>query len=515
MLLAVKMRPLSLLEIVVKNNESHISVANLVFLTGLTLFALAAIGGAGLGLVTNRTVQWFGAGLLGLAVAQLTYGFAAVRLAGKGVQRRAACRYALALQGQALMELLYAGLCCVFAWLGVYVLMAALGDSGAQQELRFFFTSPVAAFSATWFGASMPALSILMGAWRMHALSRTPQALAGAIDGRLLRKSLVLPADAADARHALVRRLERLTDKSMPALGRIWYGSHPRLAIRDLQGETVYELVWWQCPMKMCVALRQLADGSQELTARCVLRGGLYRFELCATPADALAQMQYIDAHLLAPLGAELAMVSAERQRDALREQALAAQLRILQAQIEPHFLFNTLANVRQLYRSSVASGEDMLNHLIAYLQSAMADLRAEESSVGKEMDLAMNYLSIMKIRMGERLAYSFVLPDALLRHRFPPAMLISLVENAIKHGLAGRDGGEIVLSAQQTGGQLRVAVTDNGAGFSSVGGTGVGLSNIRQRLEAMYGTRAWLEVGAPEEGGFSATIVIPADEGK
>jgi sensor histidine kinase YesM len=118
-----------------------------------------------------------------------------------------------------------------------------------------------------------------------------------------------------------------------------------------------------------------------------------------------------------------------------------------------------------------------------------------------------------MRIRMGDRLAYRTTVPDTLLDHPLPPAMLISLVENAIKHGLAQRDQGEIVLSAVVDGASLRVSVADNGAGFSSVGGTGVGLSNIRQRLEALYGSRAWLEVGVPAEGGFVATIVIPLQE--
>ena len=126
-----------------------------------------------------------------------------------------------------------------------------------------------------------------------------------------------------------------------------------------------------------------------------------------------------------------------------------------------------------------------------------------------------MHYLTIMQIRMGDRLAYRFTVPDTLLKHPMPPAMLISLVENAIKHGLANVSRGEIVLSAASDGTSLRVSVADNGAGISSVGGTGVGLSNIRQRLEALYGSRAWLEVGAPLEGGFVATIVIPLEERK
>jgi LytS/YehU family sensor histidine kinase len=274
-----------------------------------------------------------------------------------------------------------------------------------------------------------------------------------------------------------------------------------------------YELIWPNCsPNKLMVSLRTGEDAVPEVEVVCRLREGIYRFYLFAPPADAVAQMQYIEAHLLQPLRAELSMRSAERQRDALREQAVEAQLRILQAQIEPHFLFNSLANVRHLYREDVGAGEHMLDHLIAYLRCAMDDLRAEHSSVRKEMELARHYLTIMQIRMGERLGYTFTVTDALLEHPFPPAMLISLVENAIKHGLADADRGTISLAAAADDACLRLTVADDGRGFSSVGGTGIGLSNIRRRLEAMYGNRAWLEVGAPPSGGFAATIVIPLE---
>jgi sensor histidine kinase YesM len=312
-----------------------------------------------------------------------------------------------------------------------------------------------------------------------------------------------------------MRHLERLTSSDKPGLGRMIYGSHPRLTTRMEGSLSVHELVWWTCPMKLRIALAPLDNGRLELRIHCLLRDGLYRMLLLATPADVVAEMQYIDVNLVRPFVAATEQATARRQHDALRDQAIEVQLRILQAQIEPHFLFNTLANVRQLYRMSLEGGESMLDHLITYLRCAMDDLRADHSTVVKEMDLAMHYLTIMQIRMGDRLAYRFTVPDTLLDHPMPPAMLISLVENAIKHGLANASRGEIVLSAASDGMSLRVSVADNGAGISSVGGTGVGLSNIRQRLEALYGSRAWLEVGAPLQGGFVATIVIPLEERK
>lgn len=446
--------------------------------------------------------------VLGFLLVQAAYLAFAVRL-GRPAPARTVCRYALALQAQAFIE--HASF-----WITVVVVLGGLiflnNDAEAQKSIRESLASPDFYSGMLRYLLTLPALALLTGVWRLHHLGHTSRALAAAADGSLLRTSIRLAADAGDVHDALVRRLEGLMDKSMPGLDRALSGGRPRLVTMQVENVPRYELVWPNCPNKLVVSVRSAEAGLQEVEVACRLRGGVYRVYLFATPLDAVAQMQYIEAHLLQPLRAQLAMQSAERQRDALRDQAVEAQLRILQAQIEPHFLFNSLANVRHLYREDVRAGEQMLDHLIAYLRSAMDDLRAEHSTVRKEIDLARHYLTIMQIRMGERLEYAFTAPDRLLEHAFPPAMLISLVENAIKHGLADADRGRIALSAAAENGRLRLTVADDGRGFSSVGGTGVGLSNIRRRLEAMYGNRAWLEVGAPPTGGFSATIVIPLD---
>lgn len=153
-----------------------------------------------------------------------------------------------------------------------------------------------------------------------------------------------------------------------------------------------------------------------------------------------------------------------------------------------------------------------MMDHLITYLRGTLEELRSDASTVGKEMNLVLHYLAIMKIRMGSRLSYRFNLPASLIDRPFPPAMLISLVENAIKHGLHDRQDGVVTLEASAADDMLCVSVHDNGVGLSSVGGTGVGLTNIRQRLEAMYGSAARLEVGTVHDGGFIAQIAIPFD---
>lgn len=461
----------------------------------------------------NPDVVLVGPRLASIPLAQLAYFGFCLFLTRRERPVAARLRYAFLLQLQATIEILCLILCFVVAEGGIYLLAGALGDGATQESIRKSLASGQVLMVVLILSMAAPAAAIVVASYRLNLLSRQPGALPAMIDGTLASRTVVVHGDHADSQGELVRRLERLTSPEMPGLGRLLYQGHPRLSTRKSGELSVHELTWFTCPMKLQIVLHPLESGLQELRIRSVLRGGIYRGHLTATPADVLAQMRYIESNLVQPFSAEMGRVSAQRQHDALRDQAIEAQLRILQAQIEPHFLFNTLANVRQLYRTSIAGGESMLDHLIAYLRCAMDDLRAEHSTVVKEMDLAMHYLAIMQIRMGERLAYRFSVPDSLLAHPMPPAMLISLVENAIKHGIGNSQHGEVVLTAGSDGTALRVSVADNGAGFSSVGGTGVGLSNIRQRLEAIYGSRAWLEVGAPEEGGFTATIVIPLEE--
>ena len=502
-------------------SHAKTSVTSVLVLTGLVLVALSGSLVAGFSLVAHKLPLGsdirggeFGGFLTLLAVELVYLGFAAW-LARAATNRSALVRYALLLQLQALMQLVSLALVVALVGYGLYLFIGYTGHPGEQQEMLDKIVGMDLWMAGYAVLLSMPALSMLAGAWRLHALSNVPGAIKAAAEGSLTQRDMTVAVDGKELRHTVMPLLERLTSRAMPGLGRPLYPSHPRLHVQDAEGNIQYELVWPTCAVKLVISLHPGEDGGQRIQVRCILRKGLHRFELIPSPLDTLAQMQYIETQFLAPLRDGLAKAAAERQRDALRERAVETQLRILQAQVEPHFLFNTLANVRQLYRGSVDAGEDMLDHLIAYLRSTMIELRAEDSTVVREMDQAMHYLAIMKIRMGERLSYRFIVPDDLLAHPFPPAMLISLVENAIKHGIASSEQGEIVLSASSADGQLRLRVLDNGAGLSSVGGTGVGLSNIRQRLEAMFGNAAWLEVGAEPGAGFTATIVIPYQERK
>ena len=201
----------------------------------------------------------------------------------------------------------------------------------------------------------------------------------------------------------------------------------------------------------------------------------------------------------------------AELRRGALETQQLATRLRLLQAQVEPHFLFNTLSNVRRLCQSDAAAGRAMLGQLARYLRAALPRMREQETTLAEEVDLISAYLGVHKIRMGARLETSIDAPPALLAARVPPMMLATLVENAIKHGIAPlAEGGAIRVSAKRSGDALALSVADTGRGLAEASGSGVGLANIRARLATLYGERATLRLEGNSPRGVVAVITLP-----
>jgi len=210
-------------------------------------------------------------------------------------------------------------------------------------------------------------------------------------------------------------------------------------------------------------------------------------------------------------LGLE-AMRAAEGARAALESQTLQARLRTLEAQIEPHFLFNTLATVRRLYESDPRAGEAMLESFMAYLEMALPSMRGDKSTLGQEAEMVRAYLDLQKVRMGRRLEHRIEIPAALRAVEVPPMMLLTLVETAIKHGLAPqREGGRVEVRAVAEASALRLEVADTGRGFGEQAtGGGTGLANIRARLTAMFGGAAELTLAPSMPTGLLATIRMP-----
>jgi two-component sensor histidine kinase len=187
------------------------------------------------------------------------------------------------------------------------------------------------------------------------------------------------------------------------------------------------------------------------------------------------------------------------------------ARLQLLRAQIEPHFLFNTLATIRTLARIDPVAAVDMIDNLMRYLSEALPKLRQEESSLADELQLIDAYLRIHQIRMGTRLSYELSVPDDLCAQRIPTMILLTLVENAVKHGINHAvEGGSIRVSASREREALVLKVADSGQGLAATDGHGLGLANIRRRLSMLYGDAAILSLARPASRGVVATVSIP-----
>lgn len=218
----------------------------------------------------------------------------------------------------------------------------------------------------------------------------------------------------------------------------------------------------------------------------------------------------------LAAARTQARLARAEAERHLLSKQAVEAELKLMQAQVEPHFLFNTLASVQYLTETDPPGANRLLGHLIAYLRAALPQLRASSTTLGQEVELARAYLNILQSRIGPRLAFTIDVAPALARHPFPPNLLISLVENAIKHGIEpAADGGSVSVAARADGDRLVVEVVDTGRGLalaSARDGGGVGLTNVRERLAALYGTRGRFTLTPVEPRGARARLELPLE---
>jgi hypothetical protein len=219
-----------------------------------------------------------------------------------------------------------------------------------------------------------------------------------------------------------------------------------------------------------------------------VLAGGKRRAEIAATAATERANVE------------------------ALERRLLEAQIAVLQAQVEPHFLFNTLALIGQLIETDPPEAARIHKHLIEYLRSAVPQMRkGGGATLAEQIELSRAYLNIMQARMKERLNVTIEVPAVLNETAFPPMMLQSLVENAIKHGLEPKlEGGQISIRARLVDEELIVDVVDDGVGFNPRANDGVGLANIRERLMVLYGNKAQLLIEVPPQGGTRTSIHVP-----
>lgn len=207
------------------------------------------------------------------------------------------------------------------------------------------------------------------------------------------------------------------------------------------------------------------------------------------------------------------AALAGERERsERIEREAALANLRALQAQIEPHFLFNTLANVTSLVDADPKLAKRMLESFIRFLRASLAATRMERTTLGEEAMLIAAFLDVLQVRMGQRLRYRVDVAPDLSGHELPPMLLQPLVENAIRHGLEPKvDGGEIAVAMRREADQVVIEVADTGVGFAPTTRGGLGLTNVRDRLRLLYGERAALTIGENQPCGTRVALRLPA----
>ena len=204
-------------------------------------------------------------------------------------------------------------------------------------------------------------------------------------------------------------------------------------------------------------------------------------------------------------------LASARAAAEAAQRQAAEHQLRLLQSQLEPHMLFNTLANLRVLIALDPARAQAMLDRLIAFLRSTLQASRAGTHTLADEFARLDDYLGLMAVRMGARLRCTLTLPPELAQTEVPALLLQPLVENAIRHGLEPKvEGGRIDIGAARDGDRLRLSVRDSGIGWPAAPREGFGLVQVRERLAALHGAAARLDIGPAAQGGTLACITLP-----
>ncbi len=229
--------------------------------------------------------------------------------------------------------------------------------------------------------------------------------------------------------------------------------------------------------------------------------------------ASAILKTSY-KGRMQAEVKAAEATETAESEQ--LKRQVVEARMAAMQAQVEPHFLFNTLASIDHLIETDPARASTMQKNLIALLRASMPTMRESHPAahnLGREMAVIRPYLEILKVRMEDRLRTEIDVPEGLMSADFPSMMIQSLVENAIKHGLEPKpEGGLLSVRAEIVHGKLAVTVADTGLGFgkAATAGTGIGLANIRERLQLLYGNKASMTVAENPPSGTIVTLTVP-----
>lgn len=366
----------------------------------------------------------------------------------------------------------------------------------------------------------MGTMALVIGGAFSHL--RRVRLIAGHIDGDTLgnrQKRLVeIPLEAGEAfdlLDAAIRELpgaeqiqsarDSLQVKAKVARPRT-YGEHPLRRWNPL--------LWFGLPRNQLQATVTPAGDSGRVTLICEPENPAWSDWFLVDDGTNYENAEAIVRAITRRIGERRRGEQASAAQTATEKELTEAKLNLLHAQVEPHFLYNTLASAQLLTRSDPVRAEAMLGHLIQYLRRSLPNAEGEMSTLGAELERALAYLEILKVRMGDRLDVQTDVAESLRGTPMPAMMLQTLVENAIKHGLEPRTGGGTVwIRARRDDNTVAVTVADNGEGFNTkTSGTGIGLKNVRERLRLRYAGEANLAVVANFPAGVAATLTVPAN---
>lgn len=344
--------------------------------------------------------------------------------------------------------------------------------------------------------------------------------IAGRTDGDAIsnrqRRLVEIPLEAGEAfdlLDAAIRELpgiqqvqstrDSLQVKAKVARPHAW-GEHPLQRWNPLR--------WFGQPRNQLLATVTPGEGSGRVTLVCEPENPTWSDLFLVDDGSNYENAEAILRAITRRIGERRRNERADVAQTSAQKELTEAKLQLLHAQVEPHFLYNTLASAQLLVRSDPERAEAMLGHLIQYLRRSLPNADDEMSTLGAELERALAYLEILAIRMGDRLDVQVDIPETLRSTPLPAMMLQTLVENAIKHGLEPRTGGGVVwLRARRDGDGIAITVADNGEGFTGkTSGSGIGLKNVRERLRLRYGFDANLSVIANFPSGVAATITVP-----
>lgn len=349
--------------------------------------------------------------------------------------------------------------------------------------------------------------------------------IAGHIDSRALanrqRRQIEIPLEAGEAFDLLdaaireLPRVEQVESARGSLLVRAKVGRPANHGERLLSRRN--PLSWFGTPRNQLQATVAAGHDSGRVTLICEPQTPAWSYWFLMDGGSNFENAEAITRAVSERVAALRRTEKAAAMQTETEKELTVARLHLLHAQVEPHFLYNTLASAQLLVRSDPPRADEMLGHLIHYLRHSLPRAPDEISTFDAELERAVAYLEILKIRMGPRLEVQIDVPKSLRATSLPAMMLQTLVENAIKHGLEPRvGGGTIWIRARCSGNTVAVTVADDGDGFNAglnarTSGTGIGLKNVRERLRLVYGSQAALVVVANFPAGVAATITVPA----